>query len=56
MRIEESGALPIAESDIMILSEWDSVPPVIGRQRVPVVSNGELQMLVLNVLMVAFVP
>ncbi|KAL1730798.1 hypothetical protein EV714DRAFT_236545 [Schizophyllum commune] len=56
MRIEESGALPIAESDIMILSEWDSVPPVIGRQRVPVVSNGELQMLVVNVLMVAFVP
>lgn len=56
LRIEESGAIPIAEQDIMILSEWDSMPPVIGKQRVPVVSNGELQMLVVNVLMVAYVP
>ncbi|KII91868.1 hypothetical protein PLICRDRAFT_524272 [Plicaturopsis crispa FD-325 SS-3] len=54
-RIEDSGAIPLSEADIIVLTGWDSIGGV-GKERVPFVSNGELEKLVVNVLLVAYVP
>ncbi|TFK75516.1 hypothetical protein BDN72DRAFT_831773 [Pluteus cervinus] len=85
-RVEEGGAIPLAEAGIMILSPsaalqmqmpapglppgaWDVQSPVgqqqqqqlllnleVGKERVPFVSNGELEKLVVNCLIVASIP
>lgn len=55
-RVEESGATPLAEADISILTDWNVPVPVMGKERVPFVSGGELEKLVVNVLLVVFVP
>ena len=54
-RVEDSGAVPLTEADITILSDWHEQEPV-SKQRVPFVSNGELEKLVVNVLLVTYVP
>jgi hypothetical protein len=54
MRIEESGAIPLSEAEIFILSDW--VPGPIAKNRVYFVSNGELEKLIVNVLLVIYVP
>jgi len=54
MRIEESGAIPLSEAEIFILSDW--LPGPIAKERVYFVSNGELEKLIVNVLLVIFVP
>lgn len=54
VRVEESGAIPMAEADITILTDWQGVGPV-SKERVPFVSNGELEKLVVNVLLVTYV-
>jgi len=54
-RVEESGAVPLAETEITILSDWQAAVPV-SKERVPFVSNGQLEKLVVNVLLVTFVP
>lgn len=54
MRIEESGAIPLSEAEIFILSHW--VPGPIAKERVHFVSNGELEKLIVNVLLVIYVP
>jgi hypothetical protein len=54
-RVEDSGALPLAESDILVLTPWNGQEAV-GKERVPFVSMGELEKLVVNVLLVAYVP
>ncbi|KAF8624336.1 hypothetical protein AX17_007164 [Amanita inopinata Kibby_2008] len=52
-RVEESGAIPVTEAEISILSE---PAPVAGKARVYFVSQGELEKLVVNVLIVVYVP
>lgn len=53
-RVENGGAVPLAEADITILSDWQGTGPV-SKERVPFVSNGELEKLVVNVLLVTYV-
>ena len=57
-RVEASGAVSLQKANITVLSDWSNlnVPPVKGEQRVYFVSNGELEKLVLNVLVVIYVP
>jgi len=52
-RVEASGAVPLLEAEVTILSE---PAPVAGRERVYFVSQAELEKLVVNVLIVVFVP
>lgn len=55
-RVENSGAVSLAEADITILtSDWQGAVPPISKERVPFVSNGELEKLVVNVLLVTYV-
>jgi hypothetical protein len=56
LRAEKSGAIPLAEADISILTDWNVPNPEIGKERVYFVSDGELEKLVVNVLMVVYVP
>ena len=56
LRAEDSGAIPLAEADISILTEWNTPNMDIGKERVYFVSGGELEKLVVNVLMVVYVP
>jgi hypothetical protein len=57
-RVEASGAVSLVNANITVLSDWTSlnVAPVKGEQRIYFVSNGELEKLVLNVLVVIYVP
>ena len=58
-RVEASGAISLLKANITVLSDWSTalnVAPVKGTQRVYFVSNGELEKLVLNVLVVIYVP
>jgi hypothetical protein len=50
MRVEESGAIPLSEAEIFILSDW--VPGPLAKERVHFVSNGELEKLIVNVFLV----
>ena len=52
-RVEASGAVPLSEAEVTILSE---PAPVAGRERVYFVSQADLEKLVVNVLIVIFVP
>ena|ERR1700676_2979159 len=54
-RVEDSGAVLLADADITILSDWQAAVPV-SKERVPFVSNGQLEKLVVNVLLVTYVP
>ncbi|KAH7883117.1 hypothetical protein F5I97DRAFT_179657 [Phlebopus sp. FC_14] len=54
MRVEESGAVPLSEAEIFILSDW--VPGPMSKEKVHFVSNGELERLIVNVLLVTYVP
>jgi hypothetical protein len=57
-RVEASGGVSLLKANITVLSDWSTlnVAPVKGEQRVYFVSNGELEKLVLNVLVVIYVP
>ena len=56
-KVVKSGAIPLAEADIQILSDHVTFPGVIAREKVPFVSGmGEMEKLVVNVLMVVYVP
>ncbi|EPS93743.1 hypothetical protein FOMPIDRAFT_1170255 [Fomitopsis schrenkii] len=54
-RVEKSGAIPMSETDIMLLNDVSVVGPI-SKERVPFVQAGEMEKLVVNVLMVVFVP
>jgi hypothetical protein len=54
MRVRNSGATPLAEAEITLLNDWNSGMPV-GKQRVHFVSGGELEKLVVYILMVVYV-
>ncbi|KAG6815406.1 hypothetical protein H0H87_002184 [Tephrocybe sp. NHM501043] len=53
MKVEQSGAISINEAEITILKGWSTTTA--GKERVYFVSGGELEKLVINVLLV-FVP
>lgn len=60
-RVENSGAIPLTEEDILMMVTQDPAggPPLLGpvsKEKVPFVSGGQLDKLIVNVLMVAFVP
>ena len=54
LRIEESGAISLAEAEIFVLA--DRSIGSITKERVPLITNGELEKLLVNVLLVTFVP
>lgn len=54
-RVEDSGAVLLAEADITILSDWQAAGTV-SKERVPFISQGELEKLVVNILLVTYVP
>jgi len=60
-RVENSGGVPLAEEDIILMVTPDPAggPPILGpisKEKVPFVSGGQLDKLIVNVLMTAFVP
>lgn len=55
-RVVDSGAVSLAEADISVLTDWNTPSPIIGKERVPIVASGELEKLVVNALIVVFVP
>jgi len=52
-RVEESGAIPIAEAEIFVLSDWAGP---MTKERVHFASGGDLEKLVVNILIVTYVP
>lgn len=57
LKVVKSGGIPLAEADIQILTDHITFPGVIAREKVPFVSGmGEMEKLVVNVLMVVYVP
>ncbi|OSD01068.1 hypothetical protein PYCCODRAFT_1413425 [Trametes coccinea BRFM310] len=56
-RVVKSGAVPITDTDITIVSDIVTFPGLITKERVPFVSSmGEIEKLVVNVLMVVYIP
>lgn len=55
-RVEDSGAIPIADADVTILTDWNMPAAVAGKQRVYFVSAGKLEKLVVKVLLVVYIP
>lgn len=53
-RVKESGAVPISKAEITILSDTSLEP--MSKEKVYFSSNGELEKLVVNVLLVTYVP
>ncbi|KAF8153339.1 hypothetical protein B0H34DRAFT_663392 [Crassisporium funariophilum] len=54
-RVEASGAVALADANITILQDFNNLAPVVGRERVYFVSNGELEKLVVNVIVVVYI-
>ncbi|THU81854.1 hypothetical protein K435DRAFT_692741 [Dendrothele bispora CBS 962.96] len=57
-RVQESGAVSLTESEIVVMTDWNLPTQAVGKERVPFVSgtSGELEKLVVNALMVVYVP
>jgi hypothetical protein len=55
-RVEESGAIPIADAEISICTDWAQPAQPVGKERVPFASGGEMEKLIVNTLLVVFVP
>ncbi|KAG6873393.1 hypothetical protein C0995_016203 [Termitomyces sp. Mi166 len=55
-RVEDNGAVPLPEANITVLTGWNASTAVAGKERVYLLSNGELGKLVVNILLVVFVP
>ncbi|KAF9254530.1 hypothetical protein L218DRAFT_913216 [Marasmius fiardii PR-910] len=54
-RVKHSGAVPLAEADVSILTDWNTPSPIVGKERVQFVDAGEMGKLVVNTLIVVFV-
>lgn len=54
-RIEQSGAIPLADADIVLVADKDMTGNI-SKERVPLVSEGSLSKLVVNILLVVYVP
>ena len=56
-KVLKSGGIPLPDADIMLLSDHITFPGVISREKVPFVSSvGDMEKLVVNVLLVVYVP
>ncbi|PPQ65922.1 hypothetical protein CVT24_011255 [Panaeolus cyanescens] len=56
-RVEASGAISLAAAGVTLLTDvHQPTPPKIGKEKVYFVSDGELQKLVVNALLVVFIP
>lgn len=55
-RVEDSGAIPLIEADIAVLTDKSVMGGAISKERVPIVVHGALDMLVVNILMVVYIP
>lgn len=51
-----SGAVTLADAGITLLTDYRDVKPTVGKERVFFVANNELQKLVLNALLVVYIP
>ncbi|KAF4613027.1 hypothetical protein D9613_010828 [Agrocybe pediades] len=56
MRVQQSGGVAIADANITLLTDYKNPAPSVGREKVFFVSKGELEKLVVNVLLVVYVP
>ena len=54
-RIEQSGAIPLADAEIVLVADKDMTGNI-SKERVPLVSEGSLSKLVVNILLVVYVP
>ncbi|KDR66412.1 hypothetical protein GALMADRAFT_259156 [Galerina marginata CBS 339.88] len=55
-RVQASGGVSLAEANITLLTDYKNPAPSVGRERVYFVSNGELEKLVVNILLVVYIP
>ncbi|KAF8179884.1 hypothetical protein BJ912DRAFT_855467 [Pholiota molesta] len=55
-RVRASGAVSLADANISLLTDYRVLKPIIGKERVFFVANDELQKLVLNALLVVYIP
>lgn len=55
-KVYASGGVTLAEERITLLTDYKNPQPTIGRERVFFVSNGELEKLIVNVLLVVYIP
>jgi hypothetical protein len=55
-RVEAGGGISLTEAGIFLLVDWTSPGPHTGKERVPFVSGRELEKLVVNVIMVTYIP
>jgi len=57
-RVQQSGAVPLAEANIVLLADKDTsgdISGTVSKERVPLVSGGSLSSLVVNILLVVYV-
>jgi len=54
-RVENSGAISLAEAEIMVMTDINSPGAAVTKERVPFVSGGQLEKLVVNVMLVVYV-
>jgi len=54
-KVEKSGAVPMSDAEIFVLAD-PSLLGSVAKERVPFVQGGELEKLVVNVLLVVYVP
>ena len=55
-RVQASGAVSLQDANITLLRDARNPTPSVGRERVYFVSNGELEKLVVNALIVVYIP
>ncbi|KAF9531207.1 hypothetical protein CPB83DRAFT_849558 [Crepidotus variabilis] len=55
-RVQASGAVSLADAGVMLMTDYNNPSPSIGKMRVNFVSSGELTKLVVNVLLVVYIP
>ncbi|KAF8909814.1 hypothetical protein CPB84DRAFT_1673390 [Gymnopilus junonius] len=55
-KVQASGGVPLAEANVTLLTDYKNPQPTVGRERVFFISNGELEKLVVNVLLVVYIP
>ncbi|PPQ79019.1 hypothetical protein CVT25_002328 [Psilocybe cyanescens] len=55
-KVQNSGGITLAEANITLLTDARNPAPSVGRERVYFISNGELEKLVVNVLLVVYIP
>lgn len=55
-RVEAGGGISLTEAGISLLVDWTSPGPHTGKERVPFVSGRGLEKLVVNIIMVTYIP